>query len=252
MAEQTDINAQLLERALARVNSRIAVMISQLPEGDEGVLLTDEIALSKALNLRVDIANTFAKEFNGVQSELLKSFVFAAKEASASLVEAGLDGAFTKTDAAIIDAMMHDTGMEITSASLAAQSQISQSVYVSVVSGGGKAELLKEVQQLLIGQTDKRGVSMLSHVDTIVRTRYMEVNSVVMQKKATEAGVERFKYVGGAVKDTREWCAQHRGKTFTLDEIKSWEGKSWAGKKAGDPFVARGGWNCIHKFIPVV
>lgn len=251
MADQTDINAQLLEQALNRVNAKIAMLANSLQSDSEGILVTDQIALAKALNARVDIASIFAKEFDGVSQQLVGSFINAAQEASNDLIAAGIDGAFTKTDAALVDAMMKDTGMEIASASLAAQSQISQAVYVAVVSGGSKEELLKQCQQYLIGQTDKRGASMLSHLDTIIRTRYMEVNAVVMQKKAADAGVERFKYVGGAVKDSREWCLQHRGKIFTKDEIKAWEGKQWAGKKAGDPFVVRGGWNCIHKFIPV-
>ena len=255
MTDQTDINAQLLEQALTRVNSRIAMLVGALQADSDNVLITDEIALAKALNMRTEIASVFAKEFDGVSQTLLNSFVIAAKEASQSMIDAGIDSkyaSFTVTDASVVDAMMKDTGIEITSASLAAQSQISQAVYVSVVSGGSKAELIAQCQQYLIGQTDKRGVSMLSHLDTIIRTRYMEVNSIVMQSKAKAAGVTSYKYVGGAVKDSRAWCLQHRGKIFTEDEIKAWADKQWAGKKAGDPFVIRGGWNCIHKFIPVV
>jgi hypothetical protein len=30
-----------------------------------------------------------------------------------------------------------------------------------------------------------------------------------------------------------------------------WNSQTWQGKKPGDPFVVRGGYNCRHMFVPV-
>lgn len=251
--DNLDRNAKLLENALNKVNRKIAALAASLRVDDNGALLTDQAELTKAMNMRVEIAAIFAKEFDGVTNKVLKSFITAAKDANKELSAAiGVKSTFGRADAAIVSAMMTDTGMEITSASLLAQSQISQALYVSVIAGGKQEDLIQQVGQYLIGQTDKRGNPMLSHVDTIVRTRYMETDAIVTQKKAADVGVTKFRYTGGTVKDSREWCVNHVGKVFTREEIAAWERESWAGKKPGDPFVVRGGWNCIHRFRAVV
>ena len=36
---------------------------------------------------------------------------------------------------------------------------------------------------------------------------------------------------------------------FTIDEVKRlWTSRSWSGKKAGNPLVVRGGYNCRHQW----
>ena len=70
--------------------------------------------------------------------------------------------------------------------------------------------------------------------------------------RAMEAEIEQFKYDGSNINDTREFCRTHKGKTYSMDEINEiWQG-DWKGKKAGSPFIVRGGWNCRHYWTPVV
>ena len=234
-----------------RVNTRITSLAASLANKDGSLISTSE-SLQKALNMRVEIAQVFANEFDGVAQSVVGTFVDAAKNANARFVEAGIASQFSEADAGIIQAMMTDTGAEITSASIEAQALIAREMYISTISGGNQADLIEQVTQYLVGQTDKRGKSMLSHVDTIVRTRYMEMDSLVTQIKGEEFGIDKYKYVGGLIRDSRDWCVKHNGKTFTLSEIKLWAGQQWQGKKSGDPFVVRGGWNCIHRFRAVI
>lgn len=70
--------------------------------------------------------------------------------------------------------------------------------------------------------------------------------------KATLAGIDTFKYVGGTIPTSRQFCINHNGKTMTKREIERvWRSQSWGGKAPGNPFVVRGGYNCRHFFIPV-
>ena len=80
----------------------------------------------------------------------------------------------------------------------------------------------------------------------------LEVDSVILAKKAEEFGITKFKYAGSLIKDSRKWCVDHVGKIYTLEEIENWESQKWQGKKSGDSFVVRGGWNCRHRWLPVV
>jgi hypothetical protein len=89
------------------------------------------------------------------------------------------------------------------------------------------------------------------HASTIAETRYMEIDSTILLRKAEEYGLDSFKYQGSLIKDSRKWCEDHKDKIFTLEEIQTWQDIKWQGKKAGDPFVTRGGWRCRHFWTPV-
>lgn len=70
-------------------------------------------------------------------------------------------------------------------------------------------------------------------------------------KIARVAGITKFKYAGGTISTTREFCRTHNNKTYTPSEIRAiWRG-NWGGKKPGDPYVTRGGYNCRHYWVPV-
>lgn len=61
-----------------------------------------------------------------------------------------------------------------------------------------------------------------------------------------------YRYSGGVIAESRDFCRQLNGRTFTESQIRSiWANQTWGGKRPGDPFVTRGGWNCRHSWIPV-
>lgn len=70
--------------------------------------------------------------------------------------------------------------------------------------------------------------------------------------RATRLGVERFRYEGGVIETSRPFCMGMIGREMSKDEIQSlWASDSWAGKEPGDPFVVRGGYNCLHYWVPI-
>lgn len=211
----------------------------------------DRMALARALSMRAEIGRAF-EGFTQTTGEALKLYQDAAKESVAALVEQGIDVSYLQSDLQLVNAMIATKRSEIAGLSMATQSKVHEAIYMGAVVGQSKTDLLGTIEQLVIGQTDARGNPMRNYVATIARTGYMEVDAVVQRTKAQEAGIEKFKYVGSTVRDSRKWCVQHVGKVFTLKEIQEWESQNWAGKKAGDPFVVRGGWNCMHHFRAII
>ena len=62
----------------------------------------------------------------------------------------------------------------------------------------------------------------------------------------------KYRYVGGVIAESRPFCVKHNGTVMTEKEIRRiWNTQTWQGKKPGDPFVVRGGYNCRHMFVPV-
>lgn len=85
-----------------------------------------------------------------------------------------------------------------------------------------------------------------------------KVNDTVMQfdgaftkGRAKRQGIKRYRYEGGIIRTSRDWCNQHQGQTYTEDEIFDIWNDDWAGKEPGDPFVVRGGYNCRHFWVPI-
>lgn len=64
--------------------------------------------------------------------------------------------------------------------------------------------------------------------------------------------LKRYRYVGGVVAESRDFCRTHNDRVYTEAEIRRiWSTRTWGGKRPGDPFVVRGGYNCRHMFVPV-
>lgn len=244
-----DDNEKIIENAVKRLDLKIATLISRLGV-KSGRLTSDAASLRKAINTRRDIAKEFGK-YN-VSVRTATDFSPVLKEIDLIFKEAGISKAIGPSDESIVRIMSSDSTAQMAGLSDQYAAQVSSKVYTSVLAGDEIDDLTLGVRQLLIGGTDKAGRPMVNHAKTISTTGYREVDSTIMKQKAEEFEIIEFKYSGSLIKDSRKWCQDHVGKIYTLEEIQNWESKSWKGKKSGDPFVTRGGWNCRHRWIPVV
>ena len=75
--------------------------------------------------------------------------------------------------------------------------------------------------------------------------------------KSKDAGLTFVKYYGDVIPTTRDLCRRmvngqlnkRKNGLFTIAEIQDiWAGRSWSGKKGGNPMIVRGGYNCRHQF----
>jgi hypothetical protein len=107
-------------------------------------------------------------------------------------------------------------------------------------------QLRKQFQNVSVGGGMYQSVSAEAH-DMV-----MDFDGVFTIHRARQAGLKRFKYSGTLIANSRDFCIRHVGETYTEEEIRRiWSSESWSGKRAGDPFVVRGGERCRHFFIPV-
>ena len=112
--------------------------------------------------------------------------------------------------------------------------------------------MVKDIRGLITGDVDRRGRSMSTYASQIAHDSVMQFDGQFTVFKAKEAGLNKFKYTGTLVRDSRKHCKTHVGKIYTEEELRRiWQG-SWAGKSEGDPFIVRGGYRCRHTWLPVV
>ena len=121
---------------------------------------------------------------------------------------------------------------------------ISQAV-LGAVAGGLTAAVLSELRSLIPKIT--RRIQLV----TETAVRQFEGAVTLVRTQANDTPV-RYRYVGGVIAESREFCRQMNGRVLTEEEIRSiWSSQEWAGKRPGDPFVVRGGYNCRHSWVPV-
>ena len=245
-----DQNEKLLEETIKRLDRKISALTMQLKVRDSGRLVSDAINLKKALQMRKAIAKEFGKYSDAAQ--IASDFSPVSKELGKIFKDAGISNAMTRADGTILKTLSQDSFLQMSALGDQYAAQISNKIYSAVLVGDSVEDLTEEVSQLLVGGTDKAGRSMAAHAKTIATTGYREADSIILEKKGEEFDIKKWEYAGSLIKDSREWCVDHVGKTYTMEEIKAWEERSWKGKRSGNPFVTRGGWNCRHRWLPVV
>lgn len=245
-----DTNERLLIETIKRLDRKISTLVARLKVKSNGRLVSDAINLKRALQLRKDIAKEFTKY--SAAAQIASDYSPVGKELDKIFKDAGISGAITRQDKSILKTLSGDSFSQMSSLGDQYAVQISNKIYSGVLVGDSVDDMTEELSQLLVGGTDKAGRPMANHAKTIATTGYREADSILLEKKGEEFEIEEWEYAGSLIKDSRKWCVDHVGKTYTMEEIQEWNDRSWKGKKEGNPFVTRGGWNCRHRWLPKV
>ncbi len=235
-----------IETVLAAINVKISRLVAKLESGDSGFL--DKMELTRARANRKAIV----KEFAAFDSVAMASTNFAGATKAVKARLKPIAVSFTQSDAGIVKLLSDSAYRELATVADQYTESINMAILKGSITGAPIDEIQEEVTQLLIGGTDKAGRSMATHAKTITQTRYMEADAAITLQAADNIGAEHFRYSGSLIKDSRPWCKDHVDKIYTRKEIEEWRDRTWAGKKEGDPFITRGGWQCRHYFVPVI
>jgi hypothetical protein len=105
---------------------------------------------------------------------------------------------------------------------------------------------------------DRAGENMKRYAGQILNDSLRDFDATLNFNKSKDAGLTFVKYYGDVIPTTRQICrnivngvikSKRRDGLFTIDEVRQiWSSRSWSGKKAGDPLVVRGGYNCRHQW----
>jgi len=241
-------NEKRLQASLVVVERRILSLMGKLKTDSTGAIMTTDLNLAAAMDMRQKIYQQLSPYLSAAKAST-DEFTEAAKYVKARLKAGGFDIQFVEADTGIIEAYQQDTFQSLASLGQQYSSDIGNSIYTAAIAGTPFDELAADISQMLVGGVTAHGQPLSAYANTYAHTGLMELDSTLFKKKATEAGVKEFTYFGSSVQDTRKWCVEHHGKSFSQDEIKAWSNQKWQGKKAGDPFITRGGWNCRHHWI---
>ena len=97
---------------------------------------------------------------------------------------------------------------------------------------------------------DRAGENMKRYAGQILNDSLREFDATLNLNKSLEAELTHVKYHGNVIPTTRPFCAKiiRRDKIYTISQVKKLWKEDFKGKKAGDPLIVRGGYNCRHQW----
>ena len=249
--------AKRIEQAFKRIGN-IPVEFQELTKGD----------LSLVQNLKQqyytqfkDVSNTFTRRLSEkvYQNTLVGSdFVDLEKE-----LRQTINGIYASSDDPAINRLVSKVskGDDRINKLLAPYRDQNKTIPKSIQQKVAKLEeSIKKDKQIL--QTkfarDRAGENMKRFAGQILNDSLRDFDATLNFNKAKDAGLSFVKYYGDVIPTTRQICrnivngvikSKRRDGLFTIDEVRRiWSSRSWSGKKAGDPLVVRGGYNCRHQW----
>jgi hypothetical protein len=123
-----------------------------------------------------------------------------------------------------------------------------------------KLDIVNKIQGAMLG--DSRMKDFRPAMQRAVSRRFndfFEVNTVAVLFNtynaanrffAKEYKYKKFRYEGGLIADSRDFCVERDGLEFWIEDGESWNDLDWKGKIPGvDFFVQVGGYNCKHWLV---
>jgi hypothetical protein len=97
---------------------------------------------------------------------------------------------------------------------------------------------------------DRAGENMKRYAGQILNDSLREFDATLNLNKSLEAELTHVKYHGNVITTTRPFCAKiiRADKIYTISQVKKLWKQDFKGKKAGDPLIVRGGYNCRHQW----
>lgn len=123
------------------------------------------------------------------------------------------------------------------------------------VNGGGSfSGFLDQLRAFIKGDTTLDG-RLLSYSRGILRDALFQYSRAYQQAITADLGLMWFRYDGGLIDKSREFCRERAGGFFHQSEIEGWADQDWQGRNRfttkSSIFIYCGGYNCGHSLIPV-
>lgn len=139
---------------------------------------------------------------------------------------------------------------------LAAQIKLplNQILQQNINTGGSFTGMLNQVKTFIQGNENLDG-RLLSYSKTILHDALFQYARSFQNSVTEDLGLVWYRYVGGIMDKSREFCIERNGGYFHQKEIESWAELDWKGKNnlttKSSIFIFVAGHNCKHQLVPV-
>ena len=115
-----------------------------------------------------------------------------------------------------------------------------------------KGRTFTELRKSVINYVFTTGTPF-NHINTELQDTFMEGNRFVVDEMAKGLNLDNYyRYTGGLVQKSRDFCESKNRKVFTKYQVEQWSNQTWQGKSVPyNPFINVGGYNCRHRLMPI-
>lgn len=242
--DMIESHSRRLERAIRRLEQR---MIDLLPDADEMARMTLAQAKEIHKQLVVELENTWGAAVYRNLEDYAQLEARIAEEAGAF----GLSPEFSRTNKEMFEALKATVASRGEELGRLAANEMAQGLYDAVAGATDRAGLIELFRETLTGFADSRGRPLSTYASTFAHDSIREYYARLNLANAKQAGLKHFIFYGNVIGSSRSFCIARAGQVFSEDEIEAWNDMTWKGKKRGNVWVNRGGYNCRHHFRPV-
>ena len=176
---------------------------------------------------------------------------------SAQLANAALKVPASPQYQAVLDTLILSTQQlfDRTAVNALLTQNLRNAITQNVVSGARTVDAIDVLRGLVLGDEQRLGF-LTRYAKTWTLTGFATAERQYVTTVAEQQGVKLWRYSGGTVADSRDFCIAREGRTFTTEEVKAWADLDWQGKAYGTDsetiFAYLGGYNCMHALEPVL
>jgi hypothetical protein len=246
-----DFTAELV-RVAKRLDREIQLLASQF-DVRGGSFATNEENLGRLVDLRQQIDQALVE---AGYPDAVANYMDRAPELRDRVLNAWNNivpgAAFRTVDVQALDEIIGSNLDAFANVAEQGTDIIRRNLVQAVTSGRDYRDFANELRDFLRGQgdlRDKAGAGMFRHANTLAQTAMDELGRTMDKQLGENAGVKRFQYVGGVISTTRPFCRGLNGQILTRSEIDELDNGQTG---TGSVFIAGGGWNCRHRWLPIV
>jgi hypothetical protein len=218
-------------------------------ETEEGVIKRDMAAIGRFEKKM----NSYFDEFMIAYLALMTSSVRSSLRAAASK--------FSRDGASYDDVKFFEEFLGIKGGKIATERKGNPTVlYAAAAMKPIRQDFINKFQAAMVSESGMP--DFRKAIKTVVARRfyeYFEIPSVAAvfntynaasYHLAKKYGYKKFRYEGGLISESRDFCIQRDGHEFPIEDGKGWNDLEWKGKIPGvDFFVQIGGYNCRHWLV---
>lgn len=124
----------------------------------------------------------------------------------------------------------------------------------NITAGGLITDLESTLRTYIVGD-EKRLGRLQRYTTQITRDALNQYSANYTQAITNDLGLRWFYYSAGIKQNTRSYCQARAGKYFTIEQVRdvpeNWSGRI-PGTNSSNILTYRGGFSCMHNYIPVL
>lgn len=124
----------------------------------------------------------------------------------------------------------------------------------NINTGAKYSDLVQQIKDFSLGDSTLQP-KLKQYASQIVYDTLYNFSRSLQDAISAKSDLQFVVYLGGLMKDSRDFCVERAGKYYHYKEVEQWADQDWQGKRQGTTastiFIYAGGYRCEHQIVYV-